>query len=697
MFFDRLSAQYNICLDPQQKEAVRHFEGPALVLAGPGSGKTTVIVSRTAYLVLEAGISPENILTVTFNKAASNEMSGRFHRVFGSSTSGEVHFSTIHSFCNKVLMNYEKMRGKRLKRIEGNNESEESKRKIIRNLYYQINETALSDDELETLLSELSLVKNSMIKELEGTRFTTRKFPQIYKAYEEYKKENFLVDFDDMLTYAYSILNRVPGVLQAYRERYKYIQVDEGQDMSAIQFEIVKLLVGSHNNIFIVADDDQSIYGFRGAEPGHILAVEKEFPGCRLYRMENNYRSASNIVEISSRFIKRNCTRYDKRHTAVNGPMEDPAVIQPRDENSQISCLIERIREIEKLSGKTVGILYRNNLSSIVLADAFHRHQIRFGLKQNRTFFFSHWAVLDILAFLRFALDQRDVESFSRICFRMNRFLSRAMVEHALSQEVQDSVLDNIRTFPDLKSFQLTRIEGVKEEFGKLARMSTAAALSYIENDFKYFESVKEYCEASGISFEYIYGLFGTLKTLAVSYPSIPVFLQGIRRLEGILGEAALHKQEGNITLSTIHSAKGLEYDFVFMVDMTQDEIPGRKAADGDAEQDAGRIEEERRLFYVGMTRAREKLFLICPQYINGRQAEKSVFISEAMGAMNKQKADLLSEGTLLQHRHFGKGMVTSIFEAADGRITIEIDFAGVRKKFDFNTCMESGLIAFGE
>ena len=693
-FFNIISEKYNISLNDQQKDVVSHLDGPSLVLAGPGSGKTTVIVSRTAFLIMEAGIKPENILTVTFNRAAGKEMGRRFEGTFGKFINGKAHFSTIHSFCNMVIKHYERMRGKTLKRIDGNDGIEDSKRKILKKIYYEVNSASINDDELENLLSELSLVKNTMMKDLEGSKFNTKNFEQIYKVYEKYKKTNLMIDFDDMLTYTYSIFTRFPHILDDYRKRYKYIQVDEGQDLSSIQFEIIKCLAAPYNNVFIVADDDQSIYGFRGAEPEQILGIEKNFPGCRIYNLECNYRSTGNIVDISSSFIKSNSRRFNKNHKAVNQHAKDPVVIQPKDENSQLKFLVDMVKKKAGSKEKTIGILYRNNLSSISIVEALDKNGVKFALRQNKLFFFSHWAVLDILAFLKFAMDQRDVDSFLRICFRMNRFISKAMIEHGLNQSMGESFVDCLLTSYDLKPFQINRIQGVKEEFRRLARMQTSTAISYIENDFKYFESIREYCEATGASFDYVYGLFGVLKTLAASYPSIPVFLHRLEQLEHLMTKTDVYSNESRITLTTIHSAKGLEYNYVIMADLIEEEIPGRKAVEAMIKnKDSVLIEEERRLFYVGITRAREELFLICPQYVNSRQAPKSIFVSELTGIMNRSKVSGIAEGSLIHHKHFGKGIVATILDSSDERITIEIDFSGIRRKLDFTTCMESGLI----
>ena len=345
-FIDVIDEKYGIKLNEQQKQAIAHVKGPALVLSGPGSGKTTVIAARTAYLVMEIGVNPENILTLTFNRAARHEMEHRFTRVFGRDINKKAYFSTFHSFCNLLVRQYEKRQGRRFKRIEGSEDLNSNKREILRNIYLQINESNINDDQLEDLINEISLVKNKMLKDLNGINFKTRNFVHIFNAYEEYKRTNLFMDFDDMLTYAYAILNKCPDILMHYKNRYKYIQVDEGQDLSKIQFEILKMLVDPKDcNLFIVADDDQSIYGFRGAEPQYILEVEQKFEGCRLYRLEKNYRSTRNIVDVSSEFIRKNQKRYNKNHRTDNNFRSDPFIISAKDETDQQNLIIKIIKE----------------------------------------------------------------------------------------------------------------------------------------------------------------------------------------------------------------------------------------------------------------------------------------------------------------------------------------------------------------
>lgn len=694
-FINILSDKYKINLNEQQRQAVGHVAGPALVLAGPGSGKTTVIVCRTAFLIMKMGVKPQNILTLTYNRAAKHEMDGRFRKTFGAAIPDKVHFSTLHSFCNMVVRDYESRQGKRLKRIEGEEENIENKRSILRNIYSQINERKINDDELEDLISEIGLAKNMMLRKFDELTFKTGNFSMIYKAYEEYKKSNLLMDFDDMLTFAYGILVKCPDILSRYQHKYSYIQVDEGQDLSKVQFEILKLLVRpDKKNLFIVADDDQSIYGFRGAEPRYILDMEQQFPGCCIYKLENNYRSSRNLVEVTGAFIKTNRERYAKDLKTENDAKGDPAIINVNNERQQLKFIVDTVKaHFHKEKPEKLAVLYRNNLSSITIVNALEQNGIPFNIKQNRLFFFKHWVVLDILAFLKFSLDQSDKASFRQIYYKMNRFISKTMMESAIDKEIEDSVLDSILVSNDLKPFQQRGIIETKNEFSRLAKLDSLMALEYIENRFKYFENVKVYCENTGQSYDYIYGFFGILKVIAADFQSIVLYLQRLEELSSMLDGSRTAEQSPLITLTTIHSSKGLEYESVLMVDLTEEEFPGKYIVEAAKKGEAAALEEERRLFYVGMTRARENLYLICPISRNGSNAARSPFIKEVEQCINNKMKNELCEGLIVNHKHFGEGVIVSILEQKNGRVILDIDFKGMRKKLDLSACLEGELL----
>lgn len=693
MSIEKLKDFYNIRLDNQQLQAVNHLHGAALVLAGPGSGKTTVITARTAHLVLNCGVKPENILTLTFNKAAQLEMEYRFKRIYGEKIPKKVKFATIHSFCRQILNDYEERQGKRLELIEGEEASENNKRKIISNIYHKINGSKINDDELDDLINEIGFVKNKMLKNIDDFQSKFKNFPLIYKEYEGYKKANLFIDFDDMLTYAYSILIKCPDILYRYRSLYSFVQVDEGQDLSKIQFEILKLIVNpKSNNVFIVADDDQSIYGFRGAEPKYILQIKEHFKGRSVYYLESNYRSTKNIVDVSSIFIRENINRFDKTHTTVNDKKYDPFIVQVKDEIMQIEYIMEKLKEHNK-EGKKAAILYRYNLSSIIVADKLEREGIPFKVKQSGLNFFSHWLVQDVIAFLNFALNPTDEESFARIYYKMNRYISKAMLESAINSKDEKNVIDSILKSNELKDFQIKRLVELKKDFLSMSGFKAVQALSYIRNNFNYFDYIKEYCENTGTSFDYLNRLFGILESVAEECLNIRDFLMRLELLKSMFEEKNYYSNNMEwVTLTTIHSSKGLEYDVVFMIDLKESEIPGTNVIESaKKEDDYSVLEEERRLFYVGMTRAKEYVYLIYP----GPESSKSTFIKEVETILHNAAINEIGEGMIIKHKHFGEGVIVAILENKAKQALLEIDFNGVRRKLDFWVCLENGLIEF--
>lgn len=436
-FINTLSEKFNIKLNEQQQKAVQHRNGPALVLAGPGSGKTTVITARTAYLCIETGVSPHRILSVTYSRASARDMKERFESLYGGIVEGHVCFSTLHSFCNRIVMEYEKQQGQSFVRLTDRSKGE-SQHSILQKIYREVNGARIGEDELEDLIRAIGLVKNKMLKNPDLLSNDIPNFTELYKRYEKYKREKLLIDFDDMLTYAYIILKKSPAILNKYRRWYQYIQLDEGQDASKIQFAIINRLMGGDKlNLFVVADDDQSIYGFRGAEPREILNLQKRYPECKIFKLEKNYRSTQNIVKISSQFIKSNTARYDKQHKTDNKPSCDPVILRCKDERSQHLYVLDKIKKIaEKAPDSTAAVLYRNNLTSVPLVDLLDRNGIPFKLKEAKMSFFHHWVVLDVTAILQFSLNQTDAEALKQFYYKINRYLSKTSLNMLLAQNI---------------------------------------------------------------------------------------------------------------------------------------------------------------------------------------------------------------------------------------------------------------------
>lgn len=693
-FFNELSVRWNIKLNSQQRQAVLHQNGPALVLAGPGSGKTTVIISRLVYLISKLDVSPGSILTMTFNKAAADQMRERFQRITNKNHGDMVPFRTLHSFCNSIIAVYEKMHQRQLICIEESKDPRTNKYNILREIYQKVNHTSATEEELENLISEIGFIKNKMIQDFEVYKFNTKNLSSIYVEYEQYKKIHALMDFDDMLKYAYHILRKYPHLLNHYRSRYKYIQIDEGQDLSKIQWEIIKLLADSQSNLFMVADDDQSIYGFRGAEPQNILNIQEYYPNCKKYYLEHNYRSSKNIVEISSKFIKVNRKRFDKNHSAEKGMKNDPFIIEPPDEQGQLNFLLDfAVEAKERYEGKNVAILYRTNLSSIPIVEILERKGISFNLKEGKVLFFKHWVVQDMQAFMELALDQTNKNAFEKICFRMKRFFSKKMLECVIKSESQKSVIDVITHMDELEIYQKLKIADVKRELNQLAKMEPSKALIYIEAGFGYAEWLKQQCDWRGLDFGSLYALIGILKDIAVSYKSIPTFLSRLKELEHIFDGTIKRAYGSNITLSTIHASKGLEYDYVLMVDLINEEFPGDLSSEQiQSKENMEILEEERRLFYVGMTRAKEKLYLVAPRTRYKVKVERSVFIDEVKACMCSKVLDGICEGMVVQHKHFGEGIILKIDERSRRKV-LKVSFSGIIRDLDLELCLEKRIL----
>ncbi|MDU1177667.1 MAG: ATP-dependent helicase, partial [Peptoniphilus harei] len=401
-------------LTPSQLKAVDHFEGPAMVLAVPGAGKTTMILYRTKKLI-ERGVDPKSILTITFSKAQAVDIKNRFVGMDGDRT---VHFSTIHAFCYSIVRDYSKKYGKSLSLIDSNMKK---KYEILRDIYRSVNNSYPTEERIETAISEVGYCKNMMLspKSFAKTkRCDTDNFVKFFETYEKFKKDKNLIDFDDMINLSYYVLKNDPAIMKKYRDRFKFIQLDEGQDTSRSQFMVLKLLAKPSNNLFVVADDDQSIYGFRGANTEELFKLQDEFDDIKTFYMEDNFRSTKNIVNIANIFIAQNEKRFEKTLVTEN-PFDKPVNIikvkEPRDQYA----LIEE--ELKKEDGD-IAVLYRNNLSSIGLVEYFERKNYEFNIKDKKTKFFSHFITRDILDILNFAQDLSDIDLYEKFYFKLKGY-----------------------------------------------------------------------------------------------------------------------------------------------------------------------------------------------------------------------------------------------------------------------------------
>lgn len=604
-------------LTASQLKAVDHFEGPALVLAVPGAGKTTMILHRTKKLI-EKGVDPKSILTITFSKAQAVDIKMRFIEMDGDKF---VHFSTIHAFCYSIVRDYAKKYGKSLSLIDSNLKK---KYEILRDIYKSVNNTYPTEERVETAISEVGYCKNMMLSPksfAKSKRCETDNFVKFFETYEKFKKDKGLIDFDDMINLSYEVLKNDSAILKKYRDRFKFIQLDEGQDTSRSQFQVLKLLAKPNNNLFVVADDDQSIYAFRGANTEELFKFQKEYDDIATFYMEENFRSTKNIVNIANIFISQNEKRFEKT-VVTDNPFDKPVNIIKLKEPKDQYAFIEK--ELEKNKGD-IAVLYRNNLSSIGLVEYFERRNYSFNIKDKKTKFFSHFITRDILDILNFSRDLSDIDLYEKFYFKLKGYISKRHIEY-LKRNRGKNVFNILKNYPDLPSYYHKNINGLLVGFKKIARLSVYDAINYIDKEMGYGdylrENAKRFMETESTLNEYLY----YLKLIAKSTDSLDLFIGRLKELEYDLLKA---KDAGaKLTFSTIHSAKGLEFSRVFVVDLYEGTLPSTSSIE-DLREDPELYEEERRLFYVAMTRAKKELYLMYSHYTNGMKNQISSFVTD--------------------------------------------------------------------
>lgn len=591
--------KYDIHLNKQQERAVQAVEGSNLLLAVPGSGKTTVLITRIGHMIINKGIVPESILAVTYNKAAQIEMKSRFAKRFGKHLSDRVEFSTINALCNRIYSSWCNTRGKSIRNIIENQE----KRSIIIDLLKKYSDEFPSENDVLELLATFTYIKN-MGLETDQILEVESEIPHLNEMYEEYNKylkANQKMDFDDQMRYAKWILDNTPDIVETIRRKYKYICVDEAQDTSKIQHEIIQL-IAKGNNLFMVGDEDQSIYGFRGAYPRALLNFRYDYKNPYILRMERNYRSTSPIVDKAQLFISQNKGRYEKNMTSERGDGEAVCLQKVVSREKQYEMLLD----VAKKAVTETAFLYRDNESAVVLVDLMIRNNIPFRLKKPEMNFFGNRIVRDIIAFLSLALNDRDIESFERISNRGVIFLNKQQKQYVVEAfkkkhiGIYDAVELQIKYVEEKKR---TKLRNFRRVMQKVANVTASEAINLLIS-----EGYDWYIRKNSLD----YGKIEILRMLAEQEPDIVKFLCRLKELENLLQNESIGDSDCNVILSTIHSSKGLEYDTVYMVDVYDGRFPSarpnvfsRSKDNADAEQ------EERRLFYVGITRAKNKLNLI--------------------------------------------------------------------------------------
>lgn len=603
--------------NPSQEEAIRHKDGPCLTLAGPGSGKTLVITERTKNLITEYGIDPSHILVITFTKAAALEMKARFQRLMGTK-SCPVTFGTFHAVYFSVLKHAYHYSAANIVRED---QKYQFMREIVQKQHLEY------EDETEfvtSILGEISTVKNSGVDlaNYYAKNCAEEVFRRIYRLYEEKLHQGRLIDFDDMLVYTYELFKERADYLKAWQNKYQYILIDEFQDINKIQFDVIKMIAQPKNNLFIVGDDDQSIYRFRGAKPEIMLHFKDDFPGAKEILLDTNYRSQANVVNQSINLISYNKERYQKKIKAFQEPQSEVRYAVFKSQREENSKIIWEIQERIEKGGSYAdfAILFRTNTQPRLLMEQLMEYNIPFRTKDNIPNLYEHWIAKDIFAYIRIAQGSRLRKDFLQIMNRPKRYISRDSLDE------ETVAFDVWEWFYEEQSWIKERIERLEYDIKMLSGMSPYAAINYIRRGIGYDDFCAEYADYRRINPDDLYEILDELLTSAKEYKTYDDWFNHIEEYGKELERLSRiqNQNENSVSLATLHSSKGLEYDTVYLVDVNEGLMPYKKAVlDPD-------IEEERRMFYVGMTRAKKELHIFSVQNLNNKDMEISRFVKES-------------------------------------------------------------------
>ena len=597
-----------------QKKAIEHGAGPLMVLAGPGSGKTFVITHRIKYLIEGPGINPAHILVVTFSRAAAKEMKDRFKKLYSKSP---VTFGTFHSvFFNLLKTAY----GFGSEQIA----SDELRYTLIKEL---IKRNSIENEDINTLagnlLNEIALVKqdNISIKNYYSNSISSDTFKKIYSDYESELEARGKLDFEDMLSLTYELLSERSDILKAVQNRYRYILVDEFQDINFLQYNIIKLMAGEKQNITVVGDDDQSIYRFRGARPEIMLGFERDFRNVKKVFLDINFRSSTQIVNASTKLISFNSKRFPKSFKAKNGDGAPVSLIEFKNPFLEVNSIIKDIKDYIK-SGQdinNIAVLYRTNLSPRLLIERLMRNNIPFTIRDAIPNLFDHWVAKDIISYIKLAINMGDKSDLLRISNKPNRYISRDSLSSSRAN------IETLFDYYDDKSYMIKRIVELREHLRTIKNLKPATALRYIRNVVGYDEYIEEYCDMNSVESDDCYSILGDLENSAAEYNTFNDWFVHMDEYKDELIEAKRKSNENDkgVRLMTFHSSKGLEFDIVYIIDVNEGSVPYKKAKGVDE------IEEERRMFYVAMTRARKKLFICYCVENFGKSIGKSDFVIE--------------------------------------------------------------------
>lgn len=612
-----------------QEEAIRHFKGPALVLAGPGSGKTTVITHRTKQLIESYHVEPEHILVITFTRAAALEMKERFMNVMDGKRTA-VTFGTFHSVFFRILKYAYHYRAENIAREE---ERQNFIREIIQNLHLEIED---ENEFVNDILSEISVIKNDRIalEHYYPKNCSEQIFKAIYEQYEWRMQKENRIDFDDMLLLTYELLAARLDILKLWQEKYSFILIDEFQDINKVQYDIIRMLAAPRNNLFIVGDDDQSIYRFRGARPEIMLGFEKDYPDARRILLNINYRCSKSIVSAAGQLIMNNKTRFQKQIRAFHSAGPSIYIRQCQSVQEETTAILEQIHDYEEhgIKYSDMAVLVRTNIGARAIVEKMIEANLPFQMRDQIPNLFEHWIARDLLTYMEIAAGDDSRAAFLKIINRPKRYIHR----EALSE--QRVTMNLLRGYYREKDWMLDRIDRMEYELKMLRMMTPYAAINFIRKGIDYESFVKEYAQYRRMKPEELMEVLDALQESANNYKTLREWKQHISDYTKELKEKISDQQtqKDGVQISTMHSAKGLEYEAVFLPDVNESIVPHTKAVlDAD-------LEEERRLFYVAMTRAKNYLHIYSLKERYNKPLLPSRYLEELLGQSKKDSKRIL-------------------------------------------------------
>ena len=578
------------------------MDGPILVLAGPGAGKNTMLLHRITNL--SKIVDPAHILTITFSKNQAIDMEEKYD-------GKETNFMTIHAFCYLIIRNYLKKNNRNLRLLEADNLY--NKYDLIRNIYYRLHNKKITIEDLNEFFKDISYMKNAMLDESYLKNSKVKDCNQIYRAYENFKIKNFYIDFDDMQAIALKLIENDKNLLNSIRNKYRYIQVDEGQDTSLIQFKIIEKISAPNNNLMIVADDDQSIYSFRASDISYLLNFKNIYPRSKTIILNENHRSGRNIVDISKRFISKNKFRY-KKHLYTNNTFDSNITIKSfKNVNNQYDFIRKNITADDK-----IAILFRNNIQALNMISFLMEDGVDFNLKISDPYFLESKIIEDFFDIIEFSNDFSKSEIFNEIYYKIGTFLSKEDIVKLELKPINQDVFEFYYS-SDIDDYKIDAMIKTEKELKHIRDLTLSKKISFI---YKYL-GYKSYIS----NFSKRYKEEVVNKDLFVeSLINFAKDLNDKEEFEGKVNKLNRYiNNNSNIILSSIHKSKGLEYDKVFIINLNENEFP--MIVDGD--DYVNKLEEERRVMYVAMTRAKKDLFLLYIKKRSGSPLNPSIFINE--------------------------------------------------------------------